>query len=328
MHAAARSLVLLLVVVSCRSNRIAPPAGGDLPPTTERPTGTGGRTSEGASGSGGMSEPPVMTVADASAADATGPVDGATSKPDAVVDQAVASMDVSPADVPPTPPPPPVDTAPPPPTGPPACPATLARGEFGVYPGGGIGNCSYATNMLPDTIASVDSELYARSASCGACLEVTGARGKIVATVIDQLPQPPGPRGHRFLLNRQALVQVAGPNIDSALLDWRWVPCAANGPIVANMKIGSNQFYWEVLFTNTLTPVVKLEFTTDPNAPWMEVPREAYNYFRRTNARGLPDRLRLTDGAGHVVTTGELRWPLVITNPVPLGVQFPLACTP
>ncbi|HEY0712876.1 MAG TPA: expansin EXLX1 family cellulose-binding protein [Polyangia bacterium] len=291
----------------------------------QRPTGTGGRQMPPAAGTGGMTGGTMTT--DASATTDTPPSADASlpGAADAAIDRPPSSSDVSSADVPP---PPPADTAPPPPPGPAACPAMLNRGEFGVYPGGGIGNCSYATNMIPATIASVDSELYARSAACGACLEVSSQRGKIVATVIDQLPQPPGPRGHRFLLNRQALVQVAGAGVDSAMLDWRWVPCATNGPIVAHMKAGSNQFYWEVLFTNTTTPVAKLEFTADPNGAWMEVPRENYNYFRRTNARGLPERLRLTDGSGNIVTTGDLRWPLVITNPLPIGVQFPLACTP
>lgn len=278
-----------------------------------------------ASGTGGSTMAPASDAATGTPIDVGSSMGSTTS--DAAGDQSapMSVMDVAAADLPPAPP---ADTAPPPPSGPPACAATLSRGEFGVYPGGGIGNCSYTSSMIPATIASVDSELYAKSAACGACLEVTGARGKVVATVIDQLPQPPGPRGHRFLLNRQALSQIAGPNIDSALLDWRWVPCAADGPMVAHMKIGSNQFYWEVLFTNTITPVVKLEYSNGANGPWMVVPRENYNYFRQINARGLPDRLRLTNADGNAVTTGDLRWPLVITNPLPLGVQFPLGCTP
>ncbi|HET6279418.1 MAG TPA: expansin EXLX1 family cellulose-binding protein [Polyangia bacterium] len=211
--------------------------------------------------------------------------------------------------------------------GPPACPAGIP-GEIDLWVAG-QGNCSYSLSANPEYSAAVDQEIYAAGAACGSCLEVAGDLGKVIATVVDQYPVAPSPRGHKISLGKAALAKVAGPGASIAYLRWRWVPCPVTDSIIATLKDGSSQYYFEIMLTNVTNRVVKFEFSTLIDSTWREAKRQSYNYFRQTPAQGLPTRLRLTDTVGNVVTTDVIRWPTnPVTTPVPINVQFPAACAP
>ncbi|MEA2699453.1 MAG: expansin [Myxococcales bacterium] len=209
----------------------------------------------------------------------------------------------------------------------PACPAAV-NGEIDLWLPG-PGNCSYAQAELPQFAAAVDSEIYAQGAACGSCLEVTSDRGQVIATVVDQYPVSPSPNGHKISLSSAALNKVAAPGTSVAVLHWRWAPCpTAATSIMAELKEGSGQFYWEVMLQNATNRVAKVEFISAAEPSWQEAKREPYGYFSHPSARGLPTRLRLTDTAGNVKLTDNLQWPTnPETKPIPLNVQFAPACS-
>jgi hypothetical protein len=192
----------------------------------------------------------------------------------------------------------------------------------------GAGNCSYPVGELPQYVAAVDRDLYAAGTACGSCLEVSSNRGKVIATVVDQYPVSPSPRGNKISLNSAALAVVAAPGTSVASMRWRWVPCPASGPIVGALKEGSHFFYWEVMIRNAVNHVAKVEFITATDRTWRPTKQEAYGYFSHGSSSGLPLQLRLTDTDGLVLTTGDLAWAANVTAPLPLGVQFTPACTP
>ncbi|HXI57949.1 MAG TPA: expansin EXLX1 family cellulose-binding protein [Polyangia bacterium] len=209
----------------------------------------------------------------------------------------------------------------------PACPAGT-NGEIDLWVPG-PGNCSYAQAEVPQFAAAVDSELYAQGAACGSCLEVTSPRGQVIATVVDQYPVSPSPNGHKISLSNAALIKVAAPGTSLAVLSWRWAPCpTASASIMAELKEGSGQFYWEVMLQNATNRVAKVEFISAAEPNWQEAKREPYGYFSHPSARGLPTRLRLTDTVGNVKLTDNLQWPTSpATKPIPLNIQFAPACS-
>jgi expansin (peptidoglycan-binding protein) len=209
----------------------------------------------------------------------------------------------------------------------PACPAATS-GEIDLWVPG-PGNCSYAQAELPEFTAAVDRDLYEQGAACGSCVEVTSARGTVIATVVDQYPVSPSPNGNKISLGSAALNKVAAPGTSLAVLRWRWAPCpTATTTIMAELKPGSGQFYWEVMLQNATNRVAKVEFISAAEPSWQQAKREAYGYFSHPSARGLPTRLRLTDSAGDVKTTDLLQWPTnPETSPIPLNVQFSPACS-
>ncbi|HEX3694149.1 MAG TPA: expansin EXLX1 family cellulose-binding protein [Polyangia bacterium] len=193
----------------------------------------------------------------------------------------------------------------------------------------GQGNCSYPINELPAYAAAVDDQLYAAGAACGSCLEVSGQQGKVIATVVDRYPVSPGPNGDRISISEAALLKVAPPGTGVAALQWRWVPCPVQSPIMASLKDGSGQYYWEVALRNVVNRVVKVEYVVGTDLNWQSLPLSDYGFFRLESAKGLPSRLRLTDTAGTVLTTGVLQWPNnPVTAPISLDVQFPPTCQP
>jgi expansin (peptidoglycan-binding protein) len=208
-----------------------------------------------------------------------------------------------------------------------ACPAAT-NGQIDLWVPG-PGNCSYPQAEVPQFAAAVDSELYAQGAACGSCLEVTSARGQVIATVVDQYPVSPGPNGHKISLSNAALTKVTAPGTSLAVLSWRWAPCpTASTSIMAELKEGSGQFYWEVMLQNATNRVAKVEFISAAEPNWQEAKREPYGYFSHPSARGLPTRLRLTDTVGNVKSTDNLQWPTnPVTKPIPLNVQFAPACS-
>jgi expansin (peptidoglycan-binding protein) len=192
----------------------------------------------------------------------------------------------------------------------------------------GEGNCSYPIDQLPAYAAAVDDQLYAAGAACGSCLEVSGQQGKVIATVVDRYPVSPGGDGDRISISEAALLKVAPPGTSVAALQWRWVPCPVQSPIMAALKDGSGQYYWEVALRNVVNRVVKVEYVVGTDTNWQSLPLSDYGFFRLESANGLPSKLRLTDTAGNVVTTGVLQWNNPVTSPISLDVQFPPTCQP
>jgi hypothetical protein len=225
---------------------------------------------------------------------------------------------------------PPMDVAPELPAPVMACTNPTMPGEVGVFDIGAGGNCSFPAGSLPMYVVSVDQQMYAAGTACGTCIEVTHGTNKVIAQVVDQYPVPPGPRGNKMSLGRAAFSKLTGGLTTGLLpMPWRRVPCPVTGPITASLKNGSSVFYWEVLFQNVSNPIASVEFMNATDLKWTNVKRESYNYFRQPSAAGLPARFRLTDVHGNFVVTPPLSWPQnPVTQPIPIGTQFPTACVP
>jgi expansin len=214
------------------------------------------------------------------------------------------------------------------PPAPPACPAASNDAQVDTFSQRSSANCSFEDYRPPPPLyaAAVDSSLYAGSGACGACIELSTARGKVVVQAVEHYPVTPEGGRNRISVTGPAMDLLAAAGDSVVQAKWRWVPCPVTGPIRAALKSGSSQFYWEVILLNFTTRLSKLEFRSG-SGTWKEVKRESYNYFRQPDASALPEQLRLTDAAGNqTVSRTNLRWDG--TTFIPLDTQFPPACVP
>jgi expansin (peptidoglycan-binding protein) len=180
-----------------------------------------------------------------------------------------------------------------------SCGALLeGSGEGTYYAADGSGNCSFDPSPGDLRVAALNTEDYAGSALCGACLRVTGPDGEVTVRIVDRCP---GCQKGDVDLSESAFAEIAPLAAGRVPIQWKLVPCEVSGPLSFRFKEGSSQWWTALQVRNHRFPVTKLEVRGDDGA-YRTVAREPYNYF--VDAEGLgpgPYALRLTDLLGHVV---------------------------
>ncbi|MEZ4382133.1 MAG: expansin EXLX1 family cellulose-binding protein [Nannocystaceae bacterium] len=181
-----------------------------------------------------------------------------------------------------------------------SCDATGQHaGEATYYDADGSGNCSFDPTPGDLMVAAINEADYAGSAPCGACAEVVGPQGTITVRIVDRCP---GCAQGDLDLSPQAFEMIA-PLVDGRVdIDWRFVPCAVDGPLRYRFKEGSSQWWTAVQVRNHRHAIASLEYSVDGGESFVPVARESYNYFVAPEGMGAdPMRLRVTDVYGHVV---------------------------
>jgi expansin len=163
----------------------------------------------------------------------------------------------------------------------------------------GLGNCSYPAPANGLFVALSPAE-YDSAAACGGYLEVTGPDGSVTVQVIDQCP--PCGTGH-IDLSETAFAKLAP--LSAGLIDVSYgylVNPALPGPVTAEVKQGSSQYWLALLFDNTGNPLASVQVETAAGG-WLSLSRASYNYWIAASGAGNgPFTVRLTDTQGHQVT--------------------------
>jgi len=164
-------------------------------------------------------------------------------------------------------------------------------------------NCSYETSSLPAYYGAMNTAQYADAAMCGACVRVKGPTGSVDIQIVDQCPFATNPicySGH-IDLNPAAFEKIGDP-IDGIIpIEWSFIDCEPPKHISYRIKEGSNPFWAGVRLRHHRYRIAKLEFEENPNQ-FVEVPRESYNYFVKTDGMGEgPLTFRVTDVYGQQV---------------------------
>ncbi len=164
-------------------------------------------------------------------------------------------------------------------------------------------NCSYETPSLPAYYGAMNTAQYADSAICGACVRVKGPKGSVDIQIVDQCPIGTNPicySGH-IDLNPAAFEKIGDPVDGIIPIEWSLIDCEPKQHISYRIKEGSNPYWAGVRLRHHRYAIDKLEVEESPNQ-YVEVPRESYNYFVKTDGMGEgPLTFRVTDIYGQQV---------------------------
>ena len=201
------------------------------------------------------------------------------------------------------------------------CEAGERSGDATYYGADGSGNCSFPAGPDPMVAAMNDADC-AGSAACGACVSIQGPDGQITVKIVDRCPGCP--QGD-IDLSEAAFAMIAAPELGRVPITWRYVSCAAPGPIVYHFKEGSNQWWTAVQIRGHRNAIAGLEYR-DAMGQWKAVQRLDYNYFVEDAGMGPgPYDFRVTDVAGNVLEDSGV--PFAEAGDSPGAGQFP-ACGP
>ncbi|HMG55663.1 MAG TPA: expansin EXLX1 family cellulose-binding protein [Kofleriaceae bacterium] len=171
-----------------------------------------------------------------------------------------------------------------------------ATGEATYYDASGAGSCSFEAS--PDRmVAALNGPDYAHAAWCGACLAVAGPLGAVVVRVVDQCPRCK----HGDLdLSREAFAQVAPLSAGRTKIAWHEVDCPVTGPLVYQLKPGSNAQWAAIQLRNHRHAIARLE-ARDVGGAYRSIARTDDNYFVATGLGPGPYALRVSDAHGHAL---------------------------
>lgn len=171
----------------------------------------------------------------------------------------------------------------------------------------------YGTSMGPTgpgtfLIAASSKAVFAASADCGACYEITSVNGTSVTVMVVDECTDSGVCDTSFPhldLAPQAFNYLQNPSV-SGVTDTqaRRVACPVNGGI--KLAVGTNFFSgteWEILIFNHRTLIRAVSFTYPGQSTPISLPRQTYNYWRYSGPGvTYPVTISVTDINGNVVT--------------------------
>jgi expansin len=177
-------------------------------------------------------------------------------------------------------------------------PAAVA-GSATYYDAAGRGSCSFDPPAPADRmVVALSSADYAHASWCGACLAVAGPLGDVVVRVVDQCP---GCRRGELDLSREAFAQIAPLSAGRTKITWREVPCPVTGPVVYQVKPGSNPQWTAIQLRNHRHRIARLE-ARDVGGAYHAIARTDDNYFVAPGGLGPgPYALRVSDVHGHAL---------------------------
>ena len=158
---------------------------------------------------------------------------------------------------------------------------------------------------------------YPGSASCGSCARIEGPDGTVDVRIVDQCPECP--EGD-IDLSPEAFALIAPLEQGRVPIEWQYVSCPVDGPIVYHFKDGSNQWWTAVQIRNHRHAIDRFEVLQGDE--WVEVTRLDYNYFVKEDGMGEgPFSFRVTDVRGEVLVDDGI--PLLDDADAPGESQFP-----
>ena len=189
---------------------------------------------------------------------------------------------------------------------PPECNDAVHSGEgtfYGGVAGSSGGNCSLPVADNDFAHCALNNQDYDTSAACGACLEVSGKKGKTIVRVVDRCPEcKPGDVD----LTEQAFTQIADPIDGRILISWKFVPCplAPGQDIKVNFKSGSSKYWTAIQFRDIKHAIAKMEY--QKNGQWINVKRKIFNFFIEPAGISSPMQLRITSVLGETLVLDNI----------------------
>ncbi len=178
----------------------------------------------------------------------------------------------------------------------------VENGIITYYAASGAGNCSYDPSPADLDVVALQTEQYAASAYCGACVRVEGPKGIVTVRVVDSCPSCES-RTH-LDLSQSAFAKIADLDDGRVAVKWQFVTCPVSGPIAYKFKEGSNE-WTAIQLRNHSRPIKSLEAKVAGS--WVSLARTSYNYFVADKGLGKgPYELRVTTIDGKSVTDAAI----------------------
>lgn len=160
-------------------------------------------------------------------------------------------------------------------------------------------NCSFPVKDGPLDVTALNFPEYAKSASCGACMKVTGPKGSVTVRVVDSCP---GCDAHHLDLSEEAFAKIADLKAGRVNITYQGIACDVAGNLSYHYKEGSSKFWTAIQIRNHRLPVTKVEYKK--SGAYVEMTRSDYNYF--IDAKGAGDQpsglaIRITAVDGQTV---------------------------
>ncbi len=208
------------------------------------------------------------------------------------------------------------------PGGDPCGDAEVRSGEATFYDfADGSGNCGFPATPDDLMVAAMNHTDYRASAACGTCVRIDGPDGSVDVRIVDQCPGCP--EGD-IDLSPEAFARIAPLEAGRVPIEWSYVSCNVDGPVVYHFKDGSNPYWTAVQVRNHRHEIARFEF--GDGTTWTEVPRVDYNYFVQESGMGEgPLSFRITDVLGNALTDSGI--PLLDDADAPGAAQLP-ECAP
>ncbi|MHA7058219.1 expansin EXLX1 family cellulose-binding protein [Aquimarina sp. M1] len=183
------------------------------------------------------------------------------------------------------------------------CNNTVHTGEGTFYDGvagGTFGNCSLPVVAGDYMHCALNNFDYNGSNACGACIEVTGAKGSVVLTIVDRCPEcNPGDVD----MTMEAFSMIADVIEGRVSISWKFIPCEitpTTETIKINFKEGSSEFWTAIQFRDINYAISKMEYQL-PDNTWKNTNRELFNFFIETSGISSPMTLRITSILGEAL---------------------------
>lgn len=164
------------------------------------------------------------------------------------------------------------------------------------YDATGDGSCSFGKSSDLD-VAAFDFPEFAKSASCGSCIKVSGPKGAVTIRIVDSCP---GCEKNHLDLSQSAFAKVADLKAGRVPIKYQTVACTVTGNLSYQFKDGSHEFWTAIQIRNHRIPVTKVE--AKKGGAYTEMVRSGYNYF--IDDKGIKDdpiSLRITAADGQVI---------------------------
>lgn len=173
-------------------------------------------------------------------------------------------------------------------------PGPRHNGVATYYDATGAGACSFEAGGDLQ-VAAADTQDFAGSLACGACVSIQGPKGSTTVRIVDLCPDC---QANQLDLSQSAFAKIAEPSAGRVNVTWQPVPCNVQGNVEYVYKDGSSPYWTAIQVRNHRVPIASLEW--QHGSTWQSVPRESYNYFVISAGAGSgPVSVRITG------TTGE-----------------------
>lgn len=168
-------------------------------------------------------------------------------------------------------------------------------GKVNSYETEGDGSCSFGPPVGDKFVAALNTAEFSGAAVCGACAEVNGPNGKVIARIVDVCPAC---APDLMLLSQEAYSKVASGGEVS--MSWKLVACNVAGPVRYYIRDGSGPYsYFAIQVRNHKVPIKSLEVMRPTG--WETLTRENYNYFVGNALGFAPLKVRITGTTGEVL---------------------------
>ena len=164
------------------------------------------------------------------------------------------------------------------------------------YDATGDGSCSFGKSSDLD-VAAFNFPEFAKSASCGACINVSGPKGAVTIRIVDSCP---GCQEHHLDLSESAFAKIAELKAGRVPITYQTVACKVTGNMAYQYKDGSHEFWTAIQIRNHKIPVTKVE--AKKAGVYTEMKRSDYNYFIDDKGnKENPISIRITSADGQVL---------------------------